>query len=157
MIIVVNQFRYTNNNFTTDGCSIPIDMTAVLSPHKISLQAPTDHHGPSMYSGHYTTSINCCQNILLQRHQDYGDWNCWYKKLLYCSCGNVWIDYIMVFGLEQEDGSFNYSHGTDQYIISIPLEAGRGISARTCGGLDDALPLDGLGSVPYTPLYIYIC
>ena len=26
-------------------------------------------------------------------------------------CGNVKIDYTMVFGLEQEDGSFDYSHG----------------------------------------------
>ena len=33
----------------------------VLGPHKFSLQATIDHHGPSMYSGHYTASINCCK------------------------------------------------------------------------------------------------
>ena len=50
------------------------------------------------------------RNILLQRQQNYGVWNDWYQKLLCCLCGNVYIDYIMVFGQEQEDGSFDYSH-----------------------------------------------
>ena len=29
--------------------------------HKFGLQATIDHHGPSMYSGHYTASINYCK------------------------------------------------------------------------------------------------
>ena len=37
-----------------------MDVTIALGPHKFSLQATIDHHGPSMYSGHYTTPINCC-------------------------------------------------------------------------------------------------
>ena len=60
LIIVVNRFRYINNQFAKDKCSIPIDMTVVLGYHKFSLQATIDHHGPSIYSGHYTTSVNCC-------------------------------------------------------------------------------------------------
>ena len=74
LIIGVNRFRYINNNFTKDRCSIPMDMTVVLGLHKFSLQATIDHHGPSMYSGHYTASINSCKrkNILLQRQQNYG-------------------------------------------------------------------------------------
>ena len=51
----------------------------------------------------------------------------------------------MAFGLEQEDG----------HILSIPLEAGQGISAETCG-LDDAFPPHDLGSGSYTPFVIYI-
>ena len=39
-----------------------MDMTVVLDLHKFSLQATVDHHGPSMYSGHYTASINYCKN-----------------------------------------------------------------------------------------------
>ena len=31
------------------------------SLHKFSLQATIDHHGPSMYSDHYTASINFCK------------------------------------------------------------------------------------------------
>ena len=60
LIIVVNRFRYINNNFSKDRCSIPMDMTVVLGLHKLNLQATIDHHGPSMYSGLYTASINCC-------------------------------------------------------------------------------------------------
>ena len=51
-IIVVNRFRYINNNFTTDRCSIPMDMTVVLGLQKFSQQATIDHHGPSTYSGY---------------------------------------------------------------------------------------------------------
>ena len=61
LIIVVNRFRYINNKFTKDGCSIPMDMTVVLGLHKFSLQATIDHHGPSMYSGRYTAYINRCK------------------------------------------------------------------------------------------------
>ena len=39
-----------------------MDMTIVLGPHKFGLQATVARHGPYMYSGHYTTSINCCKN-----------------------------------------------------------------------------------------------
>ena len=35
------------------------------------------------------------------------------------------------------------------HILSIPLEAGRGMSAETCG-LDDLFPSDDIGSNPYT-------
>ena len=63
LIIVVNRIRYINNNFTKDQCSIPMDMTVALVLHKFILQAGIDHHGPSMYSGHYTTSTNCCKTF----------------------------------------------------------------------------------------------
>ena len=61
LIIVVNRFRYINNSFTKDRCSIPMDMTVVLGLRKFNLQATIDHHGPSMYSGHYAASIKCCK------------------------------------------------------------------------------------------------
>ena len=32
-----------------------------LGPLKFSLRATIDHHGPSIHSGHYTASINCCK------------------------------------------------------------------------------------------------
>ena len=42
-INVVNRFRYINNNFTNNRCSIPMDVTGVLGLHKFSLQATIDH------------------------------------------------------------------------------------------------------------------
>ena len=48
LIIVANRFRYINNNFTKDRCSIFMDMIVVLGLHKFSLQATIKHHGPSI-------------------------------------------------------------------------------------------------------------
>ena len=107
LVIVVNDLYIFTTILPKNGCSIPMGMTVVLGLHKLSMQATIDHHGPSMYSGHYTASTNCCKKILLQRQQNYRVWNYCYQKLLYCLCGNVYIDYIMVFGLRQEDGSFD--------------------------------------------------
>ena len=42
-------------------CPIPMDTTVRLGPLQFSLQATVDHHGPSIDSGHYTASINCCK------------------------------------------------------------------------------------------------
>ena len=58
---IVNRFRYLNNNITKDRCPIPLDTTFMLGPLKFNLQATIDHHGPSIDSGHYTASINCCK------------------------------------------------------------------------------------------------
>ena len=41
------------------------------------------------------------------------------------------------------------------YILSIPLEAGRGISTETWR-LDDVFPPDDLGSGSFTPFIIYV-
>ena len=35
--------------------------TVKLGPLKFSLQATINHHGPSIDSGHYIASINCCK------------------------------------------------------------------------------------------------
>ena len=45
------------------------------------------------------------KNILLQRSHNYGVWNYWQQKLLYCICYTIWIDWHMIFGLKQEGGS----------------------------------------------------
>ena len=82
-----------------------MDTTVRLGPLKFSLRATIDHHGPSIHSGHYIASINCCEkNILLQRSHNYGVWNYWQQKLLYCICYTVWIDWHMILWREQEGG-----------------------------------------------------
>ena len=77
LILFVTRFRYINNNFTKVRCPIHMDTTVMLGPLQISLQATIDHHRPSIHSGHYTASINCCKNILLQRSHNYWVWNYW--------------------------------------------------------------------------------
>ena len=96
LLLFDNRFRYINNNVTKDRCSTPMDKTVRLGPLKFSLRATIDHHGPSIHSGHYTASINCCKkrkNILLQRSHNYGVWNYWQQKLIYCVCYTIWIDW----------------------------------------------------------------
>ena len=61
LILFVNRFRYIKNNVTKDRCPIPMDTTVRLGPLEFSLQATIDHHGPSIHSGHYNVSINCCK------------------------------------------------------------------------------------------------
>ena len=60
LLLFVNRFRYINDNVNKDRCSIPMDTTVRLGPLTFSLWATIDH-GPSIHSGHYTASINCCK------------------------------------------------------------------------------------------------
>ena len=60
LVLFVNWFTYINDNITKDRCPIPIDTTVRLGPHKFNLRATIDHHGPSIHSGYFTASINCC-------------------------------------------------------------------------------------------------
>ena len=90
LVIAVNRFRYINNNFTKDRCSIPMDVTVVPGLHKSSLQG---YHRSSrtiyIFWPLYCLYQLLQKKILLQRQQNYGVWNDWYQKLLYCLCGNV--------------------------------------------------------------------
>ena len=72
LVVNVKRFKYINNIIHKDRCSIPMDMIVMLGPHRFSLQATIDHHGPSIHSGHYTASFNCCKKNLLQRQENYG-------------------------------------------------------------------------------------
>ena len=153
LLLFVNRFRYIDNNITKDRCPIPMDTTVRLGPFKFSLQATIDHHGPSIDSGHYTASINCC------------------KKTFYCNDHK-----ITEFGITDKNSSIAYivlykwidtwfldsnrrvevwSLPWHWHILSIPLTTGRGTSAETCW-LDDVFPPDDLGSHPEA-LCWYIC
>ena len=104
LLLFVNRFRYINNNVTKDRCSIPMDTT--VGPLKFSLQATLDHQGPSIHSGHYTASINCCKNTFYCNDHTITEFGIIdNKNLLYCICYTVWIDWHMIFELKQEDGS----------------------------------------------------
>ena len=64
----------------------------------------------SIHSGHYTASINCCKKIILQRSHNYGVWNYWQQKLLYCICYTIWIDWHD-FWTRTGGWEFDRSHG----------------------------------------------
>ena len=104
LLIFVNRFRYINNNVTIDRCPIPMDTTVRRGPLKFSLQATIDHRGPSKHSGHYTASINCCKKHSIATITQLRSLEL-LIKFLYCICYITWIDWHMIFGLEQEGGS----------------------------------------------------
>ena len=153
MLLFVNRFRYLNNNITKDRCPIPLDTTVRLGPLKFNLQATIDHHGPSIDSGHYTASINCC------------------KKTFYCNDHKITefritdknssIAYIVLYKwidtwfLDSNRRVGVWSLPWRWHILSISLTTGRGTSAEICG-LDDVFPPDDLGSRPEA-LCKYIC
>ena len=53
LLLIVNRFRYTNNNVTKNRGPIPMDTTVMLGPLKFSQRVTRDHHGPSIHSGPY--------------------------------------------------------------------------------------------------------
>ena len=62
-----------------------------------------------MYSGHYTASINCCKKTFYCNDSKITEFEMIDTKN--SSTAYVVMYYIMVFGLEQEDGSFSYHQG----------------------------------------------
>ena len=80
-----------------------------------------------------------------------------YQKLLYCLCGNVSRECMnwLHNGFRTRTGGWEvWLLPWRWHILSIPLKAGRGISAETCG-LDDVFPPDDIGSGPCAPFIIY--
>ena len=58
--IVAKTCTFQNMNLNI-RCSIPMDTTVILGTLEFNLRATIDHHGPSIHSGYYTASINCCK------------------------------------------------------------------------------------------------
>ena len=108
-------------------------------------QATIDHHGPSIDSGHYTASINCCKNTFYCNDHKITEFGITDKNsftayiVLY-----KWID---TWFLDSNRRVGVWSLPRRWHILSIPLTTGRGTSAETCG-LDDVFPPDDLGSRP---------
>ena len=144
--LFVNRFRYINKNVTKDRCSIPMDTTVRLGPLKSSLRATIDHHGPSIHSGHYTASINCC------------------KKTFYCNdhtitefgivdSKNSSTAYVILYELidtwfwDSNRRVGIWSLPWRWHILSTPLTKFWGTRAET-SGMDDVLSPDDLCSRP---------
>ena len=105
LLLFVYRLRYINDNITKDRCPIPIDTTVRLGPLKFSLRATIDHHGPSIYSGHYTAAINCCKKHSIVTITQLRSLELLIKTpLLHMLYYMSWLTHDL-FGLEQEGGS----------------------------------------------------
>ena len=154
LLVFVNRFRYINNNVTKDRCSIPLDTTVRLGPLKFSLRATIDHHGPSIHSGHYTASINCCKKTFHCNDHTITEFGIIDSK-------NASTAYVILYELidtwflDSNRRVGVWSLPWRWHILSIPLTTGRGTGAETCGL--DVFPPDDLCSRPEALcIYIYI-
>ena len=149
LLLFVNRFRYINNNFTKDRCSIhvPMDTTVRLGPHKFSLQASIDHHGPSIHSGHCTASIYCCEKTF--NCNDHTITEFWIIDNKNTSSAYVILyELIDTWFLDSNRRVGVWSLPWRWHILSIPLTTGRWTGAETCGLVDDVFPPDDLCSRP---------
>ena len=131
------------NPYVIDRCSIPMDTTVTL---KCSLRAIIDHHWPSVHSGHYTASINCCKKGFYSNDHTITQFGIIDSK-------NSSTAYVILYelidtwflGSNRRVGVWSLAWRC--HIPSIPLTTGRGTGAETCG-LDDVFPPDDLCSHP---------
>ena len=146
LLLFVNWFRYINNNVTKDRCSIPMDKTVMLGPLEFSLRATMDHHGPSIHSGHYTASINCCKKTFYSNDNTITEFKIIDSK-------NSSTAYVILYELidscvlDSKRRVGVWSLPWRWHILSTPLTTGRGTGPETCG-LDDVFPPDDLCSCP---------
>ena len=147
LLLIVNRFRYTNNNVTKDRCSIPMETTVMLAPLKFSLRATIDHHGPSVHSGHCTASINCCKTFYCNDNK-ITEFEIIDSRNSSTTCV-ILYELIDLWVLDTNRRVGVWSLPRCWHILSILLTAGRGISAETCG-LADAFPPDDFCSRPKT-------
>ena len=99
------------------------------------------------------SSAVLCQKLLMVLGQRY--WN--HKRWTKLKIAQLILQYSPVTELFRLAKSVRYQNIITSWrwhILSIPLKAGRGISAETCG-LDDVFPPDDLGSGPCTPFIVY--
>ena len=121
---------------TACGCSYLALVCVGYSIHKFSLQATRDHHGLSMYSGHYTASIRCCKIFYCYDSK--------ITKFEMIDTKNSSTAYVVMYKLH----TWCFSDKNRRMgvlitpwhwdILSIPLKASRRISNETCG-LDDSV------------------
>ena len=141
----VNRFWYINNNVTKDRCSISMDTTVRLGPLKFSLRA-TIFHGPSIHSGHYTASINCCKKTFCCNDHTVTGFGIIDNKK--SSAAHVILyELVETWFLAPNRRVGVWPLPWHWHILSIPLTTGRGTGAETCG-LDDVFPPDDLCSRP---------
>ena len=146
LLLFVNRFKYINNNVTKDRWPIPMDTVVRLGPLKFSLRVTIDHHGPSIHSGHYTASINCCK----KEHSIATITQLRSLELLIAKTPLLHMLYYMNWYIWVSDSNRRarvWSLPWRWHILSIPLTTGRGTGVETCG-LDDVFPSDDLCSRP---------
>ena len=129
-----------------------MDTTVSLGPLKFSLRATIDHHRPSIHSGYYTASINCCKKTFYcndHKITEFGIIDGKNSSTAYA----ILYELIDTWFFDSNRRVGVWSLPWRWHIISIPLATGRGTGAETCGW-DDVFYIH---IYIYIYIYIYIC
>ena len=159
LFLFVDRFRYINNNVTKDRCHIPIDTTVKLGPLKFILQATIDQHGPSIRSGHYTASINCCKKHSIATITQLRSLKLLIKTpLLHMLYYINWLTHD--FWTRTGGWEFNRSHGADTSSPShwqqVEEQAPKPMGWTMCFLLMTLVPVQKLCFNIYIYIYIYV-
>ena len=159
LLLFVNRFRYINNNVAKDRCPMPMDTTVRLGPLKFSLRATIDHQGPSIHSGHYTASINCCKKTFYCNDHIFTEFGITDNKNS-STAYIIWIDWHMIFGLEQEGGSLIAGTSSPSHWQQVEEQAPKPVGWMMCFLLLTLVPVQKLCvnilCIPYMCSVIYI-
>ena len=159
LLLFVNRFRYLNNNIIKVRCPIPLDATVMFGPLKFNLQATIDHHGPSIDSGHYTASINCCKKHSIATITKLRSLELLIKTpllhILYYISGLTHDFWTWTGGWE-----FDHSHGAGTsspfHWQQVEEQAPKPVGSMMCFLLMTLVPVQKLCVNIYMYIYIYI-
>ena len=132
-----------------------MDTTFRLGPLKFSLRATINHHGPSIHSGHYNASINCCKAFYCNDHTITE-----FRIIDSKNSSNAYVilyELIDTWVLDSNSRVGVWSLPWRWHILCIPLTTGRG-TGETCG-VDDVSswwPLFPSRSSVLIYIYIYV-
>ena len=139
---------------------IPVDTTVRLGPLKFSLQATIDHHGPSIHTGHYTASINCCKKHSIATITQLRSLKLLIKTpLLHIFYYMNWLthDIWTRTGGWEFDGSHGAGTSSPSHWQQVEEQAPKPVSWTMCFLLMTVVPVQKLGWYIYIYIYIYIC
>ena len=138
---------------------MPMDTTVRLGPLKFSLRATIDHQGPSIHSGHYTASINCCKKTFYCNDHIFTEFGITDNKNS-STAYIIWIDWHMIFGLEQEGGSLIAGTSSPSHWQQVEEQAPKPVGWMMCFLLLTLVPVQKLCvnilCIPYMCSVIYI-
>ena len=154
LLLFVNRFRYINNNVTKDRCPISMGSTVRLGLLKFSLWGTIYNHGPSIHSGHYTASINCCKKHSIATITQLRSLELLIKTpLLHMLYYTNWLTHVL--GTRTGGWEFDRSHGaatsSPSHWQQVEEQAPKPVGWMMCFLLMTLVPVQKLCDI-----YIYI-
>ena len=158
--IFQNSCSRCNKNTQHVESSYILQPPKYLGPFKFSLKATIDHHGPSIHSGHYAASINCCKKHSIATITQLRSLDLLIKTpLLHMLYYMNWLTHE--FWTRTGGWKFDRSHGagtsSPSHLQQVEEQASKPVGWTMCFLLMTLVPVQKLCVNIHTYIYIYIC